>query len=118
MNDVSYLLNQPFPGFPPISPIGEPVALANMEPDRFESHKQSDTKPAGGIQRGLAEVKMHTAATLLMGAGTLLMNFIPGLKMSWSMAGRMAIANMLMMVMIAFGLGVYRGHNNDMPHDM
>jgi hypothetical protein len=38
--------------------------------------------------------------------------------MSWGMSGRMAIANMLMMVMIAFGLGVYKGSKNEMSHDI
>lgn len=61
------------------------------------------------------EVKHHGTVTLLMGAGTLLMNFIPAFKMSWPSAAKFAVANMAMMVLIAAGLGAVKasGHGSE-----
>jgi hypothetical protein len=46
------------------------------------------------------------------------MNFIPGFKMSWPMSMKMAFANMAMMLMIAFGLGVYRNKQGHAAHQI
>lgn len=66
------------------------------------------------IQKVLKDNRM----TWLMGIGCLLMNFIPGLKMSWKMAGRMALANMGLMVLIDKGLGLWSKSHDEPPHQM
>lgn len=119
MNEFNPQLIQPLPWLPPVVP--GPVAVTpsiSETSDTFESNAEHSDHKTGIVSRGIQEAKMHTAATILMGVGSLLMNFIPGFKMSWSMASKMAVANMAMMVMIAFGLGAYKASKGEAEHKM
>ena len=81
-------------------------------------HLNGSNGSPDAFERGFSEARMHLPATTLMGIGCLLMNFIPGFKMSWPMSIKMASANMAMMLMIAFGLGAYRSKQGHVEHQM
>jgi hypothetical protein len=85
------------------APMQKPLSPTGPQPD-------AEYKLKRGWNEGVQENKSNKAMTVWMGIGCLLMNFIPGLRMKWSTAFKMALANMALMAAILQGFGMKKGY--------
>ena len=101
----------PFNSVPPTS-VQPEVAGRNHEPfdtgfkDRFTA----------GAKQSVSAVKMHGLATVLMGAGPLVMNLIPVLRMPWKDAFLMTPLHMGWMAFITGAFGFADGFQGSHRH--
>jgi hypothetical protein len=70
----------------------------------------AESKLKRGWNEGVKENQANKSMTYAMGVGCLLMNLIPGLRMKWGTAIKMAVANMGLMAVINQGFGMMKGY--------
>jgi hypothetical protein len=99
----------------PSSPFSKPSgdSLSTAKPvgkSQLSNQPDAETRIIAGWNQGIKDNKTHKDMTALMGIGCLLMNYVPGLRMRWGTAIKMAIANMGLMMLIHQGMGIIKGY--------